>query len=161
MDELLACMSRTLSPFFMDIIQSAKYTGQARKAIVASVNSKSLTQNDGLSVGHLVQIFGIPSQFLEYTTHVILTDWRWPERFSEVWKENLGFVRGLNAGYHLTASDLQPTDINSERDRQISRQESPCRKSDPTSQHTNSAPLDTSEWLTDFFADLEVTAGLS
>ncbi|KAL9582663.1 MAG: hypothetical protein Q9212_003166 [Teloschistes hypoglaucus] len=160
MDEFLACMSRNLSPFYMDIIQRAKYTGQARKAIVASVSKRTLNYNDGLSVGHLLKSFSIPSQFLEYSTHNILADWRWPERLSEIWKDNPDFIRGLNAGYNVTAPDLQPTDISSEKDGRLIRQASPSRASGPTSQHINGAPPDTNEWLTDFFTELEVTAGL-
>ncbi|KAL9589344.1 MAG: hypothetical protein Q9203_001866 [Teloschistes exilis] len=40
-----------MSPFYVDIVQKAGFTGQARKAITASVSKRTLDYNDGLPVG--------------------------------------------------------------------------------------------------------------
>lgn len=173
MDELLGCMKQTLSPFYIHTIERARYTGQARKAIVASIK-RGLNYNDGVSVGLVVRFLGIPNRHLKYTTHMILNDWRHPERLNRAWERNFDFIRGLDMGYHLTCSDFEPIAIETERDERLSRQESSrgagdrCfatsqilsheNTRDTTIQHTNQALPDSTEWLTDFLTELETVA---
>ncbi|KAL8663496.1 MAG: hypothetical protein Q9202_003806 [Teloschistes flavicans] len=163
MDELLGCMKQTLSPFYIHTIQRARYTGQARKAIVASIK-RDLNYNDGISVGLVVQFLGIPNRHLKYTTHMILNDWRHPERLHRAWERNLDFIRGLDMGYHLTCSDFEPIAIETERDERLSRcfgtSQIPSHENtrDTTVQHANQALPDSTEWLTDFLTELETVA---
>ncbi|KAL8736936.1 MAG: hypothetical protein Q9181_002184 [Wetmoreana brouardii] len=135
MDQLLGLMSQTIQTFHVDIIQAAKWTGEVRRAIATSVN-RGLTHRDGVNVGRLLQFLGIPKRHLDYATHNILADWRYPEHRQRAWELNQEFVRGRIEAYQRITSDFLTMPDGEEED-----QEPGCHAGTLMDTHSrNSAP---------------------
>ncbi|KAL8653792.1 MAG: hypothetical protein Q9210_001896 [Variospora velana] len=104
-DEVLQCMSATTAPFFLGKILAAKNTGAARRAVASSTRRK-LDCNDGVALGRLMLLLGIPERYLRRVCWSLLADWWYPENKSDAWMSNDDFVRGLSEGYKELSPDF-------------------------------------------------------
>ncbi|KAL8964960.1 MAG: hypothetical protein Q9183_004115 [Haloplaca sp. 2 TL-2023] len=106
MADLLAVMGQHAETFLMETMLSTKNTRQARIAIGPLVDRR-LSNDDGIAIGRLLLLFGIPERYIVHAVQNLLFDWRYPECQQSAWKTNQTFVKGCNDAYHSTASDFQ------------------------------------------------------
>ena len=85
------------SPFYLDVIESAKYSTMARNQIKKA--RTPLTTRNGEAVGNLLRALQIPGEHLEDAIYSIITDWRFQANRSGMWRKNKAFVQGIHQGY--------------------------------------------------------------
>ncbi|KAL8869737.1 MAG: hypothetical protein Q9198_007809 [Flavoplaca austrocitrina] len=115
LSHLLAVMSSTTAPFYINKLTAAKNLRGAREAMAPAIGGRSLTYEDGVAVGRVLNVLGIPMRYADEVTSEILRDWRFLEGSwrvkgrecggfeekgeMEKWMGNEGFLRGRGEGY--------------------------------------------------------------
>lgn len=115
LSRLVKVMSSTSPPFYIDKLTAAKNLGRAREAMAPAIGGRRLTYEDGVAVGRVLSVLGIPMRYADEVTSEILRDWRFMEGSWRVkgkrgggseekgerkkWMGNEGFLRGRGNGF--------------------------------------------------------------
>ena len=115
LSRLVAVMSSTTAPFYINELTAAKNLRRAREAMAPAIGGRSLTYEDGVAIGRVLSLLGIPMRYADEVTSEILRDWRfmeggWSGRGKrgggfeekgekEKWMGNEGFLRGRGKGF--------------------------------------------------------------
>ena len=102
----------TDSPFYLDIIGSAKYSTMARNQIKKA--RTPLTTRNGEAVGNLLRALQIPGEHLEDAIYFIISDWRFQASRSGMWRKNRAFVQGIHQGYRKISHETPLLESQSE-----------------------------------------------
>ena len=115
LSRLVAVMSSTTAPFYINELTAAKNLRRAREAMAPAIGGRSLTYEDGVAIGRVLSLLGIPMRYADEVTSEILRDWRFMEGGwlgrgkrgggfeekgeKEKWMGNEGFLRGRGKGF--------------------------------------------------------------
>ncbi|KAL9626343.1 MAG: hypothetical protein Q9204_007382 [Flavoplaca sp. TL-2023a] len=138
LSHLVAVMSSTTAPFYINKLTVAKNLRRAREAMAPAIGGRSLTCKDGVAVGRVLSVLGIPMRYADEVTSEILRDWRFLEGSwqvkgrggggfeekgeKEMWMGNKGFLRGRGKGFGDVVGEWREledaVDNGSERDQE-------------------------------------------
>ncbi|KAL8997935.1 MAG: hypothetical protein Q9169_002928 [Polycauliona sp. 2 TL-2023] len=82
------------SPFHIPTLISAANLASARNAMSPHISNHTLTHSDGLAIGTLLSVLGIPKRYGNEVTGSILRDWRYVEAGAGMWRQSRGRGRG-------------------------------------------------------------------
>ncbi|KAI4131482.1 MAG: hypothetical protein LQ338_001224 [Usnochroma carphineum] len=160
--DLLECMTRTPTPFHIEVIMEATNTRAARRAMALSVNRRR-AYSDGVAIGQVLLQMGIPKRYCDDVCTTILADWRYPEHKRQAWLSNGDFVRGLEDGYQHVPTDFSIITAGDEEEGAYhSRRESELNERDHKTYFgagaANQNPSNVDEAFMRFLAEVEEAA---